>query len=129
MLYDLFISYCSQTHALSSSLKDEHLSLNTCPLVVFLVIQDIDWYEQYGQSSCMLKDAVESRCKSVNKILNKIFGRIRHNGDSISSKREYWLQPLKLIPTEKDHLQYGFIAGINALLRAISPTATVVGNT
>jgi len=128
MLYDLFISYCSQTHALSSSLKDEHLSLNTCPLVVFLVIQDIDWYEQYGQSSCMLKDAVESRCKSVNKILNKIFGRIRHNGDSISNKREYWLQPL-LIPTEKDHLQYGFIAGINALLRAISPTATVVGNT
>ena len=76
------------------------------PVVIFLAIADID-----GHPDSILATSIKSRMHSIGSILKSLLvGR--------AAKRCFWLQPYDHKLKDKKH---GFIAGINWLLRAISP--------
>ena len=75
------------------------------PFVIFLAITDLEQHPQ------LLAHAIKSRMHSISSILSSLL-------EGRSAKRGYWLQPYDPTLINKKH---GFIAGVNWLLRAISP--------
>jgi hypothetical protein len=118
ILYD---NYCTNTMTHSATADRLADCINACnvPVVVFACIQDLDYFHDHPAMN--LNSAVQTCCKLVADIMTNVI-QARSKRDALGAKREWWIQPCSAKIKEKSEkkcLQYGFIAGINYLLRAI----------
>jgi len=118
VLYD---NYCR--NSMSHSAENDQLAdcINAChvPVVVFASIQDLDYFHDHPAMN--LSRAIQAACKIVADVMTSVI-QARSKRDALSAKRSWWIQPCTArikANSEKKCLQYGFIAGINYLLRAI----------